>query len=260
MKCNICNKEMIKCAQDNNYTFYKCSDCGFYASQGWENMDYDDYETFDAELNKFDLLVEKAVEMLKYKFEIIGRMPKSFLDIGCSEGVWVKAFSKIVNEGRACGIEVSRQKVKRAKKLGLEVGNYEEIEGKFEFIYLRHVIEHISEPKEFINFIAEKYLQEGGVICIETPNCNNIGSILKGNKIIDNRFFKELYPPTHVVGYSVKTFKRIKGFKPLMIFTTAHNDLKWYFECEREHPIINKILTWVGMNTNIFVVLEKACN
>lgn len=37
------------------------------------------------------------------------------------------------------------------------------IEGKFDFIYLRHVIEHINEPQDFLDYIAEKYLTNDGV-------------------------------------------------------------------------------------------------
>lgn len=110
-----------------------------------------------------------------------------------------------------------------------------------------------------MEFIAEKYLQSNGVICIETPNNNGIIDILIGNRIKDYRFYKELYPPTHVVGFSAKTFKYMSNYEIVYSTTYGHNDSMWYFDVDRkkEHPLVNYILTKLSLNTNIFVIMKR---
>jgi SAM-dependent methyltransferase len=54
----------------------------------------------------------------------------------------------------------------------------------FDVIIIHHVIEHVTNPLEFLE-IANRYLVIGGCMFIETPNINNIGIRLTGkDKII----------------------------------------------------------------------------
>lgn len=51
-----------------------------------------------------------------FKFNLMNCIPNSFLDVGCSEGVFVEAYRQLYPEGKCAGIEVSKSKIERTKE------------------------------------------------------------------------------------------------------------------------------------------------
>lgn len=98
---------------------------------------------------------------------------RKVLDIGSGAGL----FLKVGNErGWNClGIEPSIQGVKHSRDLGLNVRKglfnksmaYEI--GTFDVIHMNDVLEHLPNPKEFLQLVYE-CLNPNGILCISVPN------------------------------------------------------------------------------------------
>lgn len=266
MICNICKGNMNEFAHNLEWIFYKCPYCGFYDTQSDHaitSVNYNDYTTFDANLEMFDSMVDNAVHILKHKFNILGKTPSSFIDIGCSEGVFVKAFN-VISTGDVLGIEVSRKKILRAKERGLNVTDYENATGKYEFILLRHVVEHIPNSGDYINSIADRFLAPNGVICIETPNNDHLGAIKRKNTITNGNYCRELYPPSHICGYTAKAFKvfaKRNGFNILKMTSYGESDDWCYPSKGKKDSTKENIRNKMNLSLNLAVFLvRKECD
>jgi 2-polyprenyl-3-methyl-5-hydroxy-6-metoxy-1,4-benzoquinol methylase len=96
----------------------------------------------------------------------------SVLEVGCHDGYLLNLLDK---EGfKTFGVEPSPMADFAKNQFGLNVKNEffseDSFDGKkFDFIIMRHVIEHVSDPVEFLN-IAYSKLNDGGRIYIEVPN------------------------------------------------------------------------------------------
>lgn len=78
---------------------------------------------------------------------------------------------------------------------------------KFDWIVITHVLEHLKNPKVFLNQIKEK-LSENGKLLIEIPNANNPYS--------DGKEWGHLFDPGHFYYYTIDNLKRMlisSGFK-----------------------------------------------
>lgn len=150
-------------------------------------------------------------------------------------------------------------KIKRGKERGLNIGLKDEIEGKFQFILMRHVIEHVDFPMEFIREIKNKYMDKGSILCIETPNNNNLGAIKSKNNIREDRFCRELYPPTHVCGFTAKTFKKMAEKLNLKIIkmTTYSNTDFWHYPSQNiDSNLKDKLKSCLLLNLNLAVFMQ----
>lgn len=101
------------------------------------------------------------------------------LDIGCGLGQTLEALK---NQGykNLEGIDISNEAVKICKEKGLKVSlkTIDDLEGKYDFIFLNHVLEHI-EKKKVINILnkIKTFLSESGILYITVPNAqSNTGS------------------------------------------------------------------------------------
>ena len=246
--------------ENDKAIFYRCSHCSWYKGvriDSINDLSYEEYETFDARQDKFDSNVIEATRILKTKFKLLNFIPNYFLDIGCSEGVFLKAYQTINPTGKCSGIEVSSAKQERARGRGLTVGGYNDIKDKFDFVLLRHVIEHVETPKEFVYSILEKYVQTGGVLCIETPNNACISDFIKGKKIRNGIYMKDVYPFVHVCGFTPKTFKTL--FPSNIQYLGTHNvyDEDWCYHVERKKNIKYQVLKRIKFSNNIACIVKK---
>jgi 2-polyprenyl-3-methyl-5-hydroxy-6-metoxy-1,4-benzoquinol methylase len=178
-------------------------------------------------------LVMSAAHIMDNKFRLVNiKKPLKFLDIGCSEGIYVAAAKAL--GWQAAGIEIDSSKAERAIGRGLDVQltdifKYSEYPTCYDFILLRHVIEHVPD---FLSFIkaASKLVSKDGILCIETPNQSSFISLVTRNRLVDGRYMGTLYPPTHIHAFEKKCIRKISevlGLNLVRITTYAPSDPEW---------------------------------
>jgi len=113
----------------------------------------------------------------------------TLLDIGCWDGITTSKWARAVSASEAHGIELVSQAVKKARKRGIKVAEFDIDAEKwpypnnhFDYIVSNLVIEHL---KNVDHFISESYriLKRGGITVVSTNNLaswHNIFCLLIG--------------------------------------------------------------------------------
>jgi SAM-dependent methyltransferase len=96
------------------------------------------------------------------------------LDIGCGNGSFLSAWSRLVPGWTLCGTEVGEKYKAQIESIpGVErlfTGDIAEVPGTFDVISLIHVLEHIPYPVAFLERLRKK-LKPDGLLFIEVPDC-----------------------------------------------------------------------------------------
>lgn len=212
---------------------YRLSNADVYVSNsGYHYIDYlDPAEDFSPHIDEPEITdeeivyIEKSLQSNPERFEnqidileshesISG---KNILDIGCGGGLFL---SLAKDQGaKVIGIELSKTRAHYAKnKYGLEVVNrpiedpyWKTFHGKFDFVTLWDVIEHVNFPLSTL-LSASRMLKSGGFLFIDTP-CRDSFYHRMGE--ITYRLSKGKYPTFLNAMYSAHRF----GHK--QIFSTS---------------------------------------
>jgi 2-polyprenyl-3-methyl-5-hydroxy-6-metoxy-1,4-benzoquinol methylase len=154
-------------------------------------------------------------------------MPRSFLDIGCGSGRYLRAMSARGLERRAVhGLELSPAVVAALSAEGypVECARVEDATlppSSIDLVTMFHVLEHVNAPDRVVSRIAD-WLTPGGMLAIETPNVDSL----------DQRWFAETYwggyhIPRHWHLFSESTLARLvraAGLEPVaMLYQTGHS-------------------------------------
>lgn len=274
--CDCCGEKMNLRAASNSYHFFRCPNCGFQSARSASSddkiiFDYDNEPTFDCEVaSRFDMLKAEAKRILSHKFSLALSLdgqqerPLRFLDIGCSEGVYVAAAEDLGWD--SYGMDVDMPKVKRAQERGLKVSSIdytEQFAEYFDFIMLRHTLEHIPDFKSAL-LHAKYLLSAGGILCVETPNQEGLASVMNGKKVKDDRFLGALYPPTHINGFCKRTYLQLGNVLDMemsKMYTYAPHDPDWVFASLYHGSPIKKLIhscsAACGMGENIACFYRK---
>ncbi len=136
--------------------------------------------------NYLNQLASMRVDLL---LELIGNAREeidSILEIGCGYGHFLSAITKLSNEILRVGIEPSKKQTKFLKRYmkGIKVynGAFQDStdfirstlgDRKFSIIASFHVLEHLSSPVEFMEFV-ESNIRNHGYLMIAVPNAFTI--------------------------------------------------------------------------------------
>lgn len=223
--------KLINASIDN----FVCLESGLIFNQsGSRNIEMDFYE------NEYDLHSENDFSEFKYQsnngfigiydniiqfiFSNINLKDKGdFLDIGCGKGLLIKKFSEQKTDWNLFGIEPSlnasfyhRKIVPQAE---ISINNFENAslsKDKFDFISANGVLEHVSQPVKFLEFIKEK-LNGDGFCFIGVPNFNTNPA--------------DLFTYDHLSRFTPATIKRLFskcGFKIIAESVTNDRVPMWY--------------------------------
>ena len=127
------------------------------------------------------------------------------LDIGCGSGTFLAALKSF--GWRTVGIEMNEQAANLARKrFGLDVrqGMIEdlpEMAGKFDYVNISHVLEHIYEPQAFLQKVKD-VLAPDGIVYFELPNFESYG------RRTSREFWYPWETPRHVYMYSPETLRK----------------------------------------------------
>ena len=207
--CFLCKKkEKVKLIENftdplenNSYKLYKCSDCDFIFSIPMRAPSPRYYKEFTKLFGTTSHKSPIPNWRLKYLKNLSPN--KKILDIGCGYGSFlVKAKTMGFN---VSGMDFDNLKVHIAQKKGLEnisVSNFKEFykknhDKKYDIITCFHILEHLENPKEFVQMI-NNLLLPGGLFFIELPNKNR--KLKESSGIMD-------YPPHHLTRWSANSLK-----------------------------------------------------
>lgn len=128
--------------------------------------------------------------------------PARLLEIGCGDGYFLRYMQD--SGWNVRGVEPGRAAVEYATKelaVPVECGFPEDLSsslGRYDVIYMNHVIEHIGSPVETLRCIRSNLAEEGW-LCLATPNWLSLDRWLFG------RHWMALKPPQHLFLYDGRT-------------------------------------------------------
>jgi 2-polyprenyl-3-methyl-5-hydroxy-6-metoxy-1,4-benzoquinol methylase len=109
---------------------------------------------------------------------------KDILDFGCGVGNFLIQAKERAKS--CCGVEVNKEFMEFHRKLGLEVvQNLNEINKKFDVIFMFLVLPFIQYPLELLKILKTR-LKNGGQVVIETPNIDDALLTLYGSEAFSN--------------------------------------------------------------------------
>lgn len=124
------------------------------------------------------------------------RRPFSVLDVGHGDARFLQFVKEI--GGEAAGVEIDPKAVEQARSAGLDShqGDIDAAaaiwgEGRFDYITMSHVIEHVHEPRHVVA-TASRLLKPGGRLWIECPNAKAAGRERYADR------WRDLDPPRHL--------------------------------------------------------------
>ncbi|MES2834784.1 MAG: class I SAM-dependent methyltransferase [Pseudomonadota bacterium] len=139
------------------------------------------------------------------RLHLAGRAPQ-LLDVGCGMGGYLLA-------GRELGFEVQGVEPSQShSEIGRTAFNLPIVtdyfgrglfgDRRFDIVILSHVIEHIYDPKTFLDDVAE-IVAPGGVIMLRTPNAQSNLAALTGSR------WSMLVPLDHVTMMAPESLRRL---------------------------------------------------
>jgi SAM-dependent methyltransferase len=121
------------------------------------------------------------------------------IEIGCGSGSFLRKIRPVVSE--VCGVESNDDALSVAREAGLNVlkagGDVSNLKMRFDYAFCFHVLEHVSDPVEFLEVISS-LVKPGGRLGISVPNQD--GPIKYINPCIQNM------PPHHATHWRARTF------------------------------------------------------
>jgi 2-polyprenyl-3-methyl-5-hydroxy-6-metoxy-1,4-benzoquinol methylase len=258
--CNLCGSDQHTpfCAE-NGLGLVQCQQCGLvyvnprpdpaelYALYGetyFHNNDsgvvgYSNYIKDEANIRRTSA---KRLRLLERYIQ-----PGRMLDVGCAVGFFIDEARK--RGWQVEGMDVSAFAIDYASEhFGLDVrnGTLTDLEfetGAYDLVTLWDVIEHVPDPKAYIQRTAE-LLRSGGVISLATPDVDSIPAKLAGRRWVGYKLSEE-----HIYYFSIKTLSHMleeAGFEVLDVrhvgkFVTLRlfvDRLGMYF------PWLAKMLAW----------------
>lgn len=139
----------------------------------------------------------------------------SILDVGCGGGLILVLFSKVLRSHHLVGMDISRDKVKRAKKKGLEViladAHYPPFKtSAFEYAFLKDLLHHAQRPIECLKKTKQVCRKH---IVVEANKNNPVMILARSINSTENHF-----TPHQLRSLITCSGLRIKSFKKMHIY------------------------------------------
>ncbi len=136
------------------------------------------------------------------------------LEVGCGDGRSLLQLKALGYE--AYGIEADKniEPIKNALGLNIHIGTIENapFEPKtFDIVTANQLIEHIVDLNSFITY-SKKFLKDGGILILSTPNANSLYRLMFGQKWIN------WHIPFHQQVFTLKSLKNLLEKNGLKIF------------------------------------------
>ena len=210
-------------AQKNGFDIISCKNCGFkhiYPIPSIEELEYiykHEYYSKDKPTYINENTEDKKWWQLTYqrRFDVfkkylITNNSKKLLDIGSGPGLFLEVGSK--NNWEVIGVEPNEIAAKYCINKGLNVINsmydskLSKKLSKVDLINLSLVLEHISNPIEFLK-LTYNQLKKGGLICIVVPNDFNPIQLIAKKLLNGNDWW--VAPPHHINYFDFNSLSKL---------------------------------------------------
>ncbi len=191
LSCPVCLSNTLVPARLGATPLWRCTHCGVHVTQdvGAEEQTREFYSQHYVLHSSVAAQRERhrMFRMPEYH-DMIGRIlrykpnARRWLDVGCDHGF-------LIDEVRRAGIGVVGVEPQNgardyARSVGLNVvPSIDEVHGEFDVVTAFHVLEHISDPRAFVQACAQR-LSPGGVLAIRVPDYGSIWRRLLGSRWI----------------------------------------------------------------------------
>jgi len=213
--CKICKNEM-RLYSINSFLkipTYHCLDCESYytfdntleekINQLYKNQYWNDRESEMAILSNYtDINSQGKRRNFISQFEYVKPyLRKNILEIGVGAGqtiYWLTKMGYNVTgiEPDIRNVELINNKIGKNKVMHNSIENIS-LDKKYEFIWMSHVLEHLTNPDSFLRMIQNNLI-DNGILFIEVPNCENPETL--SASIFEN---------PHIYHFSRKALKRL---------------------------------------------------
>jgi 2-polyprenyl-3-methyl-5-hydroxy-6-metoxy-1,4-benzoquinol methylase len=172
---------------------------------------------------------EEAAEIAAFDKKRAG-----LLDVGCAMGDFL--FKARDYYPLVCGTEISDTMARfAARKLGIPVFNTQftslDISERFSCIHMSHVIEHVPNPRDWLNH-AKKLLRPDGILVICVPNMFSFSRVakllLKRMGLRKGRWKNGSRTPDHLFEPTVRAMQyllRHNGYEVLSIYSYSRSNM-----------------------------------
>lgn len=184
--------------------------------------------------DQINSIARKAKELLdRRKMQKIirqcGRQPRSYLDIGCGDGRFLKVLEGLgVPRTGLHGLELDQRVVERLRSEGYpgvfcnRVEDVTELaESSIDLATMFHVIEHVDNPATVVRRIC-RWLAPGGIFALETPNLDSLDA-----RIFRRTYWGGYHIPRHWNLFTPATISRLLAGQGLEVrkifFQTGHS-------------------------------------
>ena len=231
------------------YTYVKCHGCGLIYSSPRPKYDqhfidaaYASYYQFadNLELDDSTQINESSVPMFLEEIDYVSQYDRdktAVLDIGSGMGSFLYAAKK-KGYPVCIGLDVSEKMAQFIeRKLGIKVyiSQFESFDypGKFSFIHMSHVMEHIPNPNEWLQK-AWSLLTPGGILVINVPHKYSLGNRLQHffvraglKKQFSSSWSNPARTPDHLFEPTVPSLRYLvekNGFEVIELYTYSRKD------------------------------------
>ena len=207
------------------------------------------------------------------KLKVSGKV----LDIGCGGGAIVKAFNDASYNAMGVDLNENLSEFGRSN-LGVDIVNIDVIDekslkkfGQFDLLYMADFLEHINEPRIFLQSISN-ILRDDGLVVIDVPlfELNRFSSrVMYFYTKLRNKRIRFKAKPYHLIFFRPNSLVRLcsnAGYKVKTLKTWKENILKK--DDYRKKSLRYNMSNWLDhilpklfgkyFNDRAFIVLEKA--
>tara|TARA_B100000900_G_scaffold355803_1_gene325220 strand:- start:636 stop:1754 length:1119 start_codon:yes stop_codon:yes gene_type:complete len=197
-KCHSCNKTLNSHVLEPNLKLVtsdckpsisslrivKCEHCNLVQKKVDEtflrevNSIYQDYELYSQASGEdqkvFDGSTNKSRSLIIYEWmsKFINKKNGKILEIGCGNGNFLRLFEEFNLGWKLTGTEfneANREIIEEIPRSSFYSGDIELLNERFDIVAMIHVLEHITEPRKFLESI-KRVLNIDGYLFIEVPN------------------------------------------------------------------------------------------
>jgi 2-polyprenyl-3-methyl-5-hydroxy-6-metoxy-1,4-benzoquinol methylase len=175
-------------------------------------------EVRDLQPENVDHIVDQMKDAYIRQLNILENLTtdKKILDVGCGLGIFLAvAKSKDWNVYGLESSENARYFADKNFNIKYQLSFEEFSDNTFDVVRISHVLEHIPEPKEFLQHLY-RVLKPSGILVIIVPNREPFCAMLVNRwRSLFNKKPKlagAIYPDMHVLGFSVKSLGNLVNF------------------------------------------------